>query len=83
MVKFFPGLWTWFSKKMGWMPSGIEKPEKYEQIKGVIWSNAIKWASGHKTNLCIGHTHTHCDTQIDDGIRFIDCGMKRVIQIDC
>ena len=83
MVKFFPGVWTWLSKRAGWMPSTLkeENPQKYDNAINAIWNNAQKWAQTNHSNLVIGHTHCHYEAELYDKIKFIDCGTKQVIRI--
>lgn len=83
MVKHFPGLWYRLSRQMEWVPSRImvEKPQRYNEKVGTIWSNALKWAQKENINLVIGHTHTRVNIKLGSGIQVIDCGAKEIIKI--
>ena len=69
--KTFPKQWLWFCRRMGWATShrlskmrrswittGIRvEREKFNHLTGIVWGNALKYATDKDRCVCIGHTH--------------------------
>lgn len=66
MTEHFPTPWCWFSRKMGWIPSerkgaacvvGPRERQKYDDMAGIVWRNAIRHAQPNNLAVIVGHTH--------------------------
>ena len=60
-LKVCPKQWELFCRR--WSPKAAKfagETERYTELTGVCWSNALKYASKNHTNVVMGHTHTTC-----------------------
>ncbi|MFA6270932.1 MAG: hypothetical protein WC657_07040 [Candidatus Paceibacterota bacterium] len=56
-----PRQWELFCRR--WSPKAAlnsGETEKYSELTGVVWSNALRYATKNQTNVVLGHTHTAC-----------------------
>lgn len=75
-MEICPGQWERFCRR--WSPKaamGKGETQKYTQLTGLCWSNAIQYGMKHETNVIHGHTHTTADIQV--GYQVLDCGDAR------